>query len=217
MFYNYLIPDVASYIDVKNFFLRRCDWSAFNKSYEEIDRYYIHYIKSLVNYVPPDSLTSIPFDEPFNDFFNGWSKPNFNNPDNWQIDDGGFNGGNSARFYTYSDKNEPIESRLISPPLNAKNLEQIKLSFDFACNGDGIELDVFYTGSFDGYTDGSNWTLAKKITMPSDWGWRNSGEITISDPSDTIFIGLRKKSTGEQHLQLYINNFEVDGHTTVLN
>ncbi|MDA3815793.1 MAG: choice-of-anchor J domain-containing protein [Prolixibacteraceae bacterium] len=212
MFYNYLIPNIASHIDLKKFFLGRCDWSALNKSYEEIDRGYIHFIKSLVNYTPPDSLTSIPFEEPFNDFFNGWIKPNFNNPDNWQIAvDRGFNGGNCAIFYTYSDLNEPIESWLISPPFNTENTEQINLSFDFmlACEGEGIELEVFYTNSFKGYTDSTNWTSAKKITMPSDWWWSNSGEITISNPPDTVFIGLRKKSTGEQYLQLYIDNFEV--------
>lgn len=214
LFYNYLIPNVANYIEVKNFFLGRCDWSAFNKSYEEIDRGYIHYIKSLVNYAPPDSLTTIPFEEPFNDFFSGWTKPNFNNPDNWQIDDGGENGDNCTRFYTSSDKNEPIESWLISPPLNAENMEQINLSFDFARYGDRIELEIFITNSFDGYTDSSNWTSIKEITMPNDWSWSNSGEITISNPPDTLFIGLRKKSTGERHLQFYIDNFKVEGTPT---
>ncbi|MBT3383000.1 MAG: T9SS type A sorting domain-containing protein [Prolixibacteraceae bacterium] len=214
IFFNYLIPDVASYIEVKNFFLGRCDWLAINVAYEEIEKGYINYLKSLVNYAPPDTLVEIPFDEQFDNFFNGWSKPNFNNPDNWQINDGGFDGGNCARFYTHSDTSEPIESWLISPPLNAENMEQIKLSFDFARYGEGIELEVFYTNSFKGYTDSTNWTSANRITMPNDWGWSNSGEITISNPPDTVFIGLQKKSTGEQHLQLYIDNFKVNGNIT---
>ena len=50
--------------------------------------------------------------------------------------------------------------------------------------------------------------------MPADWGWSNTGEITINNPSDTLYIGLRQKSTGEQHLQLYIDNFNVTGIKT---
>lgn len=214
LFYNYLIPDVASHIEVKNFFLGRCDWSAFNKSYEEIDRGYIRYIKSLVNYIPQDTLIEIPFIENFDNFFNGWTKPSYKNQDNWQINDGGLNGGNCTRFYTNSDKNTPIETWIISPPLDAKDLELAHLSFDFTRYGDGIELEVFFTDKFEGYTDSTNWTEVKTIEMPTGGGWSNTGQITISNPPDTLFIGLRKKSTGERHLQFSIDNFNVSGQLT---
>ena len=50
--------------------------------------------------------------------------------------------------------------------------------------------------------------------MPIDWNWSNTGEITINNPPDTLFIGIRMKSTGEQHQQLFIDNFEIDGIST---
>jgi hypothetical protein len=202
---------------VKLFLQGGRDWTVFGGKTTEVEgAEFIYYLKSLVNYLPPDGLMDIPFEDSFNDFQQGWSKPSYNNPDNWQINDGGLGGSNCARFYTSSDLNVPIESWLISPPLNAKSTEQVSLSFDFSRYGDGIELEVFYTDSFIEYTDSTNWTSAKIITMPSDWGWSNSGEITISNPPDTLFIGLLQKSTGEQHLQLYIDNFEVNGNTTRL-
>ena len=50
--------------------------------------------------------------------------------------------------------------------------------------------------------------------MPTDWGLSNTGEITISNPPDTLFIGIRMKSTGELHQQLLIDNFNVTGNVT---
>lgn len=50
--------------------------------------------------------------------------------------------------------------------------------------------------------------------MPNDWGWSNTREITITNPPDTVFIGLQMKTTGEQHQQLYIDNYMVNGILT---
>ncbi len=216
LFYEYLYLNHGGYEKIKEFYNNALDYSVFDATFEEIDKGYIRYLKRLVNYIPPKSLTELPFEDSFNDFSNGWSKPSYKNPDNWQITGGGINGSNCARFYTSSDKNTPIESWLISPPLNAKNIDHVNFSFDYAPYGDGIELELFYTNNFKEFIASTNWTSIKKIVMPTNWGWSNSGRITISNPPDTIFIGIRKKSTGVQHLQLYIDNFEVDGTFTGL-
>lgn len=215
-FFEFLYENYGGYENIIKFFNEGMDYSVFNATYEEIDNGYIKYLKSLVNYIPPNILVPIPFDEPFDDFSNGWSKPSYINPDNWQINDGGMAGTNCARFYTSSDKNVSLESWLISPPLDASNAGEVNFSFDFARYGEGIEVEVFYTNKFEEFTDSTDWISVKSINMPTDWGWSNTGEITIQNPSDTMFIGLRKKSTGEQHLQLYIDNFEVNETITGL-
>jgi len=215
LIYNYLYPNLDEFSVLKDFFGNDQDWSVLPLSYEEIDHGYIKYLKGLARIIPVDTCYTLPFYEPFNNFDNGWTKPSIHNPDNWQIDDGGTNGTNCARFYTSSDKNVPIESWLISPPIDAGENDEVKFSFDFARFGEGIELDVFYTNKFEGYTDNANWTSVKSIEMPTDWNWSNSGEISINNPPDSLFIGLRKKSSGEQHLQLYIDNFNVDGTISI--
>jgi hypothetical protein len=214
LFYNYLLPSEVNFTDLKILFFNNLDYSKIGKSYDNIAKGYITFLKKHARLIPSEQMIKIPFTESFDDFNNGWGKPSYSNPDSWQIDEKGANGTNCVRFYTGSDKNTPIESWLISPPLDAKNMEQITLSFDFARYGDGIEQELFYTNNFEEYTDSSNWTSIKKIEMPNDWGWSNTGEITITNPPDTVFIGLQMKTTGEQHQQLYIDNYMVNGIVT---
>lgn len=204
------------WMKVKEFLQNGRDWSVFGgKTTEQEGADFIYYLKSLVNYIPPDTILAIPLKENFQDFSNGWTKPSYNNPDNWQIDDGGLNGGNCARFYSYSDKNIPIESWLISPPFDLKNKKNVNISFDFARFGNEIGLELYYTNSFNGDIEDSNWSLIKKIDMPTDWGWSNSGILTLTDLPDTLFIGIVKKSNGAQHLQLYIDNFSISEQQVV--
>lgn len=208
------INELYGKLKIKEFFQKGMDFKVFSQTHNEIEADYIKRLKLYRNLYPKDTIVKIPFQESFVDFANGWTKPSYQNPDNWQIDDGGTNGINCARFYTNSDKNVPIESWLISPALDTKNMEHVHFSFDFARFGDGIELEVFYTDKFKGYTNSTNWTSLKSVVMPTDWGWSCTGEITISNPPDTLFIGLRKKSPGEQHMQLYIDNFKVEEKIT---
>jgi hypothetical protein len=213
-FIRYLYENFGT-LKIKEFFSKGLDFSVFDRSYQEIEKGYLIRVKRKAYIYPQENaFNELPFTEPFESFAKGWTKPSFINPDNWQINDGGTNGSNCARFYTVSDKNEPIESWLISPALNAENMNEVNLSFDFSRFGEGIELEVFYTDKFEGYTDSTNWTSLKSIEMPIDWGISNTGEITINNMPDTLFIGLRMKSTGEQHQQLYIDNFEVNGNVT---
>jgi hypothetical protein len=209
MFFEYLFLNHGGFVKIKEFFNQGMDYSVFNTTYAEIDKGYIHYLKSLLNYIPPDTLLTIPFEDTFEDFSNGWSKPSFNNPDNWQICDDGFNGGNCTRIYINSTKNIPIKSWLITPPFNAKNLEKVVLSFDYSRYGNGSELEIFYTNKFNGEIDKSNWNSIQKISMTESWVWRNSGEITLLTPPDTLFLGIRYSSPGEQHQQVYIDNFKI--------
>lgn len=214
LFFNNLIPKIASYEELKNFFITRCDWSVFNHSYTEIEKSYIQYLKSLINAVPQDTIVNLPFNENFDDFYNGWIKPNYLNQDNWQIDNGGISESNYARFYTHSDKNLPIESWLVSPALNTSGYDNVKFSFDFSSYGQGIELNLFYTKSFNGNIESTTWKPIKTVEMQNNWQWSNTGDLSVDNQSDTLFIGLQMKTTGEQHLQLYIDNFKVNGKIT---
>lgn len=215
LFFNNLIPKIASYEEVKNFFITRCDWSVFDQSYIEIEKSYIQYLKRLINAVPQDTIVDLPFKEDFNDFLNGWTKPSYLNQDNWYIDSGGLSESNYVEFYTHSDKNLPIESWLISPALNTTNYDKLNFSFDFASYGEGIELNVFYSKNFIGNIENTTWEHLKSVDMQqSNWEWNNTGDMEINNFSDTLFIGLQMKTTGEQHLQFYIDNFKVTGIIT---
>lgn len=214
LFYKYLLPSVANYDDLKTLFYHNLDYEKIGKSYDVVAKGYITFLKRHAHLIPSEQVMGIPFSESFNDFNNGWGKPSCLNPDNWLIDDGGTNGTNCARFYTSSNKNIPIESWLISPPLDAKNMEQLTLSFDFARYGDGFEMDVFYTDKFAEFTDSTDWISLKSVEIPVEWSSSNTGDLIINNPPDTLFIGLRMKSTGEQHQQFYIDNFEVNGIPT---
>jgi hypothetical protein len=215
IFYKYLIDEkVSTYLELKAFFGGGANWDVFQKSYGEIDKGYIRYIKAMIGFIPPDNLTEIPYEEPFNNFDMGWTKPNYNISDNWEITNGGLNGGNCARFYIYSDQNTPIKSWLISPPLNAKNMGKVVFSFDYKRYGEGSELEVFYTGKFDGDTEKSNWKSIQKVSLADAFDWKNSGEITLPAPPDTLFLGIRYSSPGEQHQQVYVDNFIVKSNTT---
>lgn len=211
LFYKYLLPSVVNYDDLKTLFYNNIDYSKIGKSYDVIAKGYISFLKKHAHLIPSEQAMEIPFFELFNDFNNGWGKPSYLSPDNWLIYDGGTNGTNCARLYISSDKNIPIESWLISPPINAANLGKVHISFDFARYGDEFEVDVFYTDTFAEFTDSTDWSSLKSVEMPLNRSWSNSGEITINNPPDTLFIGLRMKSTGEQHQQFYIDNFEVNG------
>ena len=212
-FIRYLY-ETEGLLKIKEFFNKGMDFSVFNQTYEEIEAAYIKRLKLNDNLICTDTLVEIPFNEPFNDFSNGWTKPSLLNPENWQINNDGINGSNCARYYTYSDKNEPVDCWLVSPALNAEEMNQVQLSFDFSRFGDGIELEVLYTDKFEGNTDSTSWTSVKSLEMPVEWGWSNTGEITINNPPDTVFIGLQMKTPGEQHQQFYIDNFEVSGIKT---
>jgi len=210
LFFNYLIPSVASFAEVKAFFLGRCDWSVFRSSYEEIDKGYIAYLKRLANYSPKDTLASLPFEEAFNHFDHGWTTPSYTNQDNWRIDDNGVDGGFCTRFYTTSDKHVPIESWLISPALNTAGLENVVCSFDYRTYGDSIGLDVLITDAFDGDVKTVDWHFIKHIPKQQITPWENTQDITLPVVSDTLYIALRYQGSGEQHQQMSIDQFRVD-------
>ena len=214
-FIRYLY-ETEGLLKIKEFFNKGMDFSVFSQTYNEIEAGYIKRLKMYNNLICTDTLVEIPFNEPFNDFSNGWTKPSLLNPENWQINDGGINETNCAGYYTYSNKHEPVDCWLVSPAFNTKEINQVQLSFDFSRFGNGIELEVLSTDKFEGNTDSTNWTLVKSVDMPTDWGWSNTGEIKIQNPPDSLFIGLRMKSTGEQHQQLYFDNFEIKSYESVV-
>lgn len=214
LFYEYIFNNHGGYKKIKEFYNNALDYSVFDATFEEIDKGYINYLKTLMNYIPPEGLTEIPFIDSLNNFKTGWTRPSYTNLDNWQINDGGINGSNCARLYINSDKNIPIISWLISPPLNAKNTKEIVLSFDYQWFGEGSELEVFYTSKFDGDTEKSNWKSIQKVSLTDAWIWKNSGEITLPEPPDTLFLGIRYSSPGEQYQQVYVDNFIVKSNTT---
>ncbi len=200
---------------IRDFFVSNLDFTVFSESKSEIEKGYINYLKSLIFLAPPESIQSIPFEESFDDFINGWTKPNFSNQDNWQIDDGGINGSKCARFYTNSDKNEPIESWLITPAFSATDFGKVVFSFDYSFyGGENIDLEMFYTSNFDGDVEESDWSSLGKVASVDDHVWGNSTEITITNPSDTLFIGIRYKASGLQHQQANIDNFKVKDRLT---
>lgn len=213
-FIRYLYEE-EGLLKIKEFFRNELDFSVFSKSYNEIENEYIKRLKWYQNLTPTDTVFKVPFYEPFDDFSNGWTKHSLLNPDNWNINDGGINGTNCARYYTYSN-DVPIDSWLVSPSLDTKGLQSLQISFDFARFGDGIEIEILYTDNFKGYTDSTIWTSVKSIEMPIDWGWSNTGEINIENPPKNVFIAIRQKSPGFQHLQMYIDNFNVTGIKTDL-
>lgn len=214
LFFNYLIPNIADYPEVKNFFMGRCDWSAFNFSYEEIDRGYITYLKSLVNYIPGGNIIDIPFEEKFDNFHNGWTTPVYSIQDNWQIDDNGVGQSKCARFYTYSEKNAAIESWLITPALNTRETEKIVFSFEYKTYGNNIELEILYTDNFNGNIIDSDWKYLETLSKTQSFDWVKTNEITIENVPDTFFIGIKYKAAGQQHDQTFIDNFKVSASFT---
>lgn len=210
LFFNYLIPRVASFAEVKAFFLGRCDWSAFKLSYNDIDKGYIAYLKRLAKYTPIDTLAKLPFEEPFNHFNQGWTTPSYSNQDNWRIDDNGVEGGFCARFYTRTDKHLPIESWLISPALNTVGQETVVCSFDYRTYGDSLSLDVLTTDAFDGDINKASWQFIKRIPKQRVAPWEHSHDIVLPVVSDTLYVALRFQGTGEQHQQISIDQFRVD-------
>jgi hypothetical protein len=212
IFYNYLHPDMEGYNEIKLFFTSNLDWNSYSHSYQEIDEGYIRYLKRLAFFVPQDSLYSIPFIESFDNFFNGWTKPNFSNQDNWQIGDVGVNQSNCALFYTHSENNEAIESWLITPALNAADLGKVVFSFDYGTYGENIDLEVFSTGNFNGDIETSDWNSLRKLSQADNWS--NSNDIVINSPPDTLFIGIRYKASGQLHQQAFIDNFKVNARLT---
>ena len=217
-FYNYLIPAVASYIDVKNFFCSRCDWGAYPVPYEEIEAGYINYLKRLASLVPPDSLKDIPFKEPFVNFINGWSKPNYLTESNWFIEtNGDADGGPCAKFYHHVSDINASDAWLISPPLNAKDLNKAVISFVYARYGATVGLEVLFSGKFDGKINSSDWTSIKEMSFQNDKYWHSSDELSIASPPDTLFVGFHFKSSNEEHLQLLIDNFSVKTFSSGIN
>lgn len=214
LFYKYFFEEEGDFSDLRIFFLNGLDYTKIGKNYDDIDQGFITFLKEYANLIPSNELVEIPFEEPFNGFINGWGKPGYCNIDNWLIDDGGMDGTNCAKFYTHSDKNIPIESWLISPPIEAAKFDEIYLSFDFGRYGQNIELELFYTNRFEEYVDSTSWTSIKSLDMPINWDWNNTGNIKVSNPPDTIYIGIKMSSTGELHQQFFIDNFKLDGNIT---
>ncbi|MFC0875839.1 choice-of-anchor J domain-containing protein [Saccharicrinis sp. FJH2] len=212
-FIRYLY-ELDGILKLEEFFDKGMDFSVFSQSYDQIEKGYLRRLKMYQHLTFTDTLIELPFNEPFNALSNGWTKPSVLNPDNWNIDDGGINGTSCIRYYTHSDANEPVDSWLVSPALNLEHTDQLQLSFDFARFGEGLELEILYTDRFNGFTDSTSWSLLKSVEMPVDWGWSNTGEITISNLPDTVFVGIRLKTEGEQHLQLYVDNFKAEGVVT---
>lgn len=213
LFYKYFFEKEGDFSDLRTFFLSGLDYTKIGKNYDDIDKGYISFIKEYANLKSANKLVEMPFEEPFNDFNKGWTKPCYKNPDNWQIKDGAANS-KYIGFYTYSDKNVPIESWLITPPLDAQNMEQVNFSFDFMKYKEGIDVEVLYTNKFEEYTDSTEWTSLQKLSMSADWSWTNSGKITVPAPPDTLFIGFKMNTTGKQHQQFAIDNFKVVGNIT---
>lgn len=108
-FIRYLY-ETEGILKIQQFFNNGLDFTVFNQSYQEIESEYIKRVKRKAHLYPSVQVIDIPFEESFDDFENGWTKPSYANYDNWRISDGGTNGSNCARFYTNSDKNEEIES-----------------------------------------------------------------------------------------------------------
>lgn len=214
IFYKYLIDNkIANYIELKAFFAESANWNIFKYSYDEIDKGYINFLKRICGFVPPDTLTGIPFKDTFEDIYTGWCIPNYSMNDNWFVSNNGISTGNRcAKFYNYDSNSNGNEAWLISPPLNAENFNEIFVSFDYFRNDASVGLEVFYTNKFNGLINQSKWNSVQKLSATQTI--QNTGEMSIKNPADTLFIGIKYSSNGQQHLHSFIDNFNVSGIIT---
>lgn len=107
IFYDYLLKEQASFIDLKKFFISRCDWSVFNATYEEIDAGYIRYLKSLAGIlVVPDPNFSADVTIGNRPLIVQFTDESTNNPLSWSWDfdnDGIADSNDQNPEWTYND------------------------------------------------------------------------------------------------------------------
>lgn len=104
---------------------------------------------------------------------------------------------------------------LVSPAFNATELEKVVFSFNYRFyDGEDIDLEMFYTDKIAVNSGETDWSSLGKTVSVNDHIWGNSGEITIANPPDTLFIGIQYKAAGRRHQQAFIDNLKVNDRLT---
>ncbi len=206
LFYKYFMDNEGDFSDLRTFFLSNLDYSSIGKTYDEIDKGYMTFLKEYAGLNASIDTLELPFTDNFDDRFKNWSYVNVEGFKNyWLINsNNGFNQSTCANI----GGNIPNEDWLISDIFNTKGYHNLRINFKYVFNG--LNPEFYYATDFDGDISNTSWKKVENVLTGNQNVWNNA-TINIEDPGNSLVIGIRFKSANNNFVYLSIDNVSVDG------
>ncbi|MGC9355493.1 MAG: T9SS type A sorting domain-containing protein, partial [Mariniphaga sp.] len=214
-FFHYIFQ-TYNYIDVKNFIVGEGDFEgALHKSEKEIESGYLAYLDSLLHPVfQPDTL-NIPFFDDFNDdqnTFRNWNRADVLGEEGWHTSIDGSDGSLCTRIYVNESPYEE-DDWLFSGLFNTTEAENVKVNFSYYYWGDNFTPEFYYTTSFQGKIEDTEWIKITDLPIIEQWTWKNI-ELILPNVGDELVFAFRYKTAIGTTNKVMIDNFKIENIAT---
>jgi hypothetical protein len=157
----------------------------------------------------------LPFYDDFSNNYLYWHPHSLAGADQWHLSgDDGIDGGSCARFYITSNPAETNDDWLVSEVFNTAGLDHLAIEFKCWFHGTGPAPEFYFTDTFNGTVEATNWTQLDNSFWQGEWTW-NSARIEIENPGETLVFAIRYRNEGTVSQYVLIDNFSIAAYDPV--
>lgn len=105
---------------------------------------------------------------------------------------------------------------LVTLPIKSDDKDSIRITFDYLYHASKEKPKLLITKSYNGDSSQSTWTELDYSLGENENQWYNSGDITIVNDYDTIYLAFHYKAEPANAIYFLLDNFKVQSYNPVV-